>query len=100
MTHFTIGRRAMLAGGAALFAPRLARAQGQTLTYVGWSHDEAASKPVLTEAFDRFRAANAGIRLNTIGFPWAQMQQNLPQRDVQRLQEEQQLQQSHGPRMA
>lgn len=77
MRQITLGRRAMLAGGAALLAPRLARAQGQTLTYVGWSHDEAASKPVLTEAFDRFRAANAGIRLETIGFPWAQMQQNL-----------------------
>ncbi|MBH1491067.1 hypothetical protein I5U90_15910 [Stenotrophomonas maltophilia] len=30
----------------------------------------------------------------------AQLQQNLPQRDVQRLQEQQQLEQSHGPRMA
>lgn len=30
----------------------------------------------------------------------AQLQQNEPQRDAQRLQEEQQLQQSHGPRMA
>ena len=71
------GRRAMLGGGAALFAPRLARAQAQSLTYVGWSHDEAASKPVLTQAFDGFRAANPAIRLDVIGFPWAQMQQNL-----------------------
>ena len=71
------GRRAMLGSGAALLAPRLARAQAQALTYVGWSHDEAASKPVLTQAFDGFRAANPAIRLDVIGFPWAQMQQNL-----------------------
>jgi multiple sugar transport system substrate-binding protein len=77
MTTPQLGRRALLAGGAALLAPRLARAQGQTLTYVGWSHDEAASKPVLTEAFDGFRSANPGTRLDVIGFPWAQMQQNL-----------------------
>lgn len=71
-------RRAMLAAGAALLAPARPRAQAPTaLTYVGWSQDEAASRPVLTEAFDRFRTANPTIRLDTIGFPWAQMQQNL-----------------------
>jgi multiple sugar transport system substrate-binding protein len=74
----SIGRRAMLGGTAALLAAGQARAQAPAgVTYVGWSHDEAASRPVLTEAFDRFRAANPGVRLEVIGFPWAQMQQNL-----------------------
>jgi multiple sugar transport system substrate-binding protein len=76
MSTAKIGRRGLLAGTAAL-AAGTARAQGAPLTYVGWSQDEAASRPVLTEAFDRFRAANPGIRLETIGFPWGQMQQNL-----------------------
>lgn len=78
MHHWTIGRRALLGGAAALAAAGAARAQAAgSLTYVGWSHDEAASRPVLTEAFERFRAANPGIRLDVVGFPWAQMQQNL-----------------------
>jgi multiple sugar transport system substrate-binding protein len=71
-------RRALLGGTAALLAAEAARAQAPgSVTFVGWSHDEAASRPILTEAFDRFRAANPGVRLDTIGFPWAQMQQNL-----------------------
>lgn len=72
-----VGRRGLLAG-TATFAAGGARAQSAPpLTYVGWSHDEAASRPVLTEAFETFRAANPALRLETIGFPWAQMQQNL-----------------------
>ena len=62
---------------ALIVQPGPASAQGPTLTYVGWSHDEAASKPALTDAFDGFRKANPGSRLDVIGFPWAQMQQNL-----------------------
>ncbi len=78
MHHRIIGRRALLGGVAALATAGRAHAQGSgSLTYVGWSHDEAASRPVLTEAFERFRAANPGIRLEVVGFPWAQMQQNL-----------------------
>jgi multiple sugar transport system substrate-binding protein len=77
MTTNKIRRRALLAGSAALLAAPGVRAQPAGLTYVGWSHDEAASRPVLTDAFDRFRTANPGLRLETIGFPWAQMQQNL-----------------------
>ena len=73
-----IGRRGLMTGAAALAAAPAARAQAPGgLTFIGWSHDEAASRPVLTEAFDRFRAANPGLRLDTIGFPWGQMQQNL-----------------------
>jgi multiple sugar transport system substrate-binding protein len=77
MQDWTIGRRAALGGGAALALAAGARAQGGALTYVGWSQDEAASRPVLTEAFERFRAAHPGLRLDVVGFPWAQMQQNL-----------------------
>jgi multiple sugar transport system substrate-binding protein len=81
MLHAKLARRALLGGAAALAASGTARAQGGTaggaLTYVGWSHDEAASRAVLTQAFDGFRAANPAIRLDVVGFPWAQMQQNL-----------------------
>ena len=53
------------------------RAQAKSLTYVGWSHDEAASKPTLTAMFDSYRKANADPKLDVIGFPWGQMQQNV-----------------------
>jgi multiple sugar transport system substrate-binding protein len=52
-------------------------AQAKTLTYVGWSQDEAASKPTLTAMFDAYRAGNADTKLEVIGFPWGQMQQNV-----------------------
>jgi multiple sugar transport system substrate-binding protein len=70
----------MLAGASALAMAGLARsaaAQQRNVTFVGWSQDEAASRPVLTEMFEAFRAANPGVRLDTVGFPWAQMQQNV-----------------------
>ena len=54
-----------------------AMAQSRTLTYVGWSHDEAASKPTLTAMFDGYRRAHADVKLDVIGFPWGQMQQNI-----------------------
>ncbi|NBT56054.1 MAG: hypothetical protein EBT05_14640, partial [Betaproteobacteria bacterium] len=53
------------------------RAQAKSLTYVGWSQDEAASKPTLTAMFDSYRKANADPKLEVIGFPWGQMQQNV-----------------------
>ncbi|WP_376094498.1 ABC transporter substrate-binding protein [Roseomonas sp. CCTCC AB2023176] len=78
MHGYSFARRSILAVTAlAALRPGSVQAQGAPLTYVGWSHDEAASRPVLTEAFETFRAANAGVRLETIGFPWAQMQQNV-----------------------
>ena len=58
-------------GSAPLFA------QGKTLTYVGWSQDEAASKPVLTGLLDGYRKTNSDVKLDVIGFPWGQMQQNI-----------------------
>ena len=43
-----IRRRALLGGTAALLAAGSARAQAPgTVTFIGWSHDEAASRPVL-----------------------------------------------------
>lgn len=60
----------VLSAGGALAQPR-------ALTFVGWSQDEAASKPTLTAMFDAFRAANADLKLDVVGFPWAQMQQNI-----------------------
>lgn len=52
-------------------------AQQRTLTYVGWSQDEAASKPTLNAIFDTFRKANPDLKVDVVGFPWAQMQQNI-----------------------
>lgn len=52
-------------------------AQTKNLTYVGWSQDEAASKPTLTAMFDSYRKAQSDVKLEVIGFPWAQMQQNV-----------------------
>ena len=52
-------------------------AQSKQLTYVGWSQDEAASKPVLTSMFEGYRKTNADVKLDVVGFPWAQMQQNI-----------------------
>jgi multiple sugar transport system substrate-binding protein len=52
-------------------------AQAKSLTYVGWSQDEAASKPTLGAMFDSYRASNADTKLEVIGFPWGQMQQNV-----------------------
>lgn len=52
-------------------------AQSKALTYVGWSQDEAASKPTLTAMLDAYRQSNTDTKLEVIGFPWAQMQQNI-----------------------
>ena len=52
-------------------------AQAKSLTYVGWSQDEAASKPTLAAIFDNYRKANADVKLDIVGFPFAQMQQNV-----------------------
>lgn len=67
---YTAAAASML-GSAPLFA------QAKTLTYVGWSQDEAASKPVLTGLLDGYRKTNSDVKLDVIGFPWGQMQQNI-----------------------
>jgi multiple sugar transport system substrate-binding protein len=68
---------AALLAGVFLIHAGIAAAQGTSLAYIGWSHDEAASKPTLTAMFDGFQKANPGVKLEVIGYPWAQMQQNL-----------------------
>lgn len=62
---------------APLFGAGRLLAQTRNLTYVGWSQDEAASKPTLSALFDAFRKANTDTKLDVIGFPWGQMQQNV-----------------------
>ncbi len=52
-------------------------AQAKSLSYVGWSQDEAASKSILTGMLEGYRKTNADVKLDVIGFPWAQMQQNI-----------------------
>ena len=69
-------RAALLAFAAALH-PAGALAQATGLTYVGWSHDEAASKPTLSAMFESFQKANPDVKLDVVGYPWAQMQQNI-----------------------
>ena len=66
-----------LALALAVLAPCPAMAQATQITYVGWSQDEAASKPTLASVFDAFQKANPNVKLEVIGYPWAQMQQNL-----------------------
>lgn len=75
-----ITRREFAAAAAAagtLLAAGRAGAQARTLTYVGWSQDEAASKPTLTGMFEAYRKAQADVKLDVVGFPWGQMQQNI-----------------------
>lgn len=64
-------------GATSFLGTASAFAQSKNLTYVGWSHDEAASKPTLTAMFESYRKAQADVKLDVIGFPWAQMQQNV-----------------------
>jgi multiple sugar transport system substrate-binding protein len=72
-------RRQFVQYGSAVSALGLssAYAQSKGMTYVGWSQDEAASKPTLTALFDGFRSSQPGARLDVIGFPFGQMQQNV-----------------------
>lgn len=77
MLHVTRRQIIRTAAAAAAVAHLPARAQAKSIAYVGWSHDEAASKPTLLPMFDSYRTANADVKLEVIGFPWAQMQQNI-----------------------
>ncbi|MFL9949601.1 extracellular solute-binding protein [Paraburkholderia agricolaris] len=52
------------------------RAQTRSITFVGWSPEEAASRPTIAALFDGYRTST-GNKLDVIGFPWAQMQQNV-----------------------
>jgi multiple sugar transport system substrate-binding protein len=70
-------RRSVALVVAILLTPAGVMAQAIPLTYIGWSQDEAASKPTLSALFDGFQKANPGVKLDVVGYPWAQMQQNL-----------------------
>lgn len=65
------------AAATSLLGSATSWAQTKALTYVGWSQDEAASKPVLASMFEGYRKTNADVKLDVVGFPWAQMQQNI-----------------------
>ncbi|TAG27817.1 MAG: extracellular solute-binding protein [Burkholderiales bacterium] len=63
--------------GLSVVSSGLAQAQSKSVTYVGWSQDEAASKPTLTAMFDGYRKEQADVKLDVVGFPFGQMQQNV-----------------------
>ncbi len=52
-------------------------APAQEMTFVGWGHTEPASREVLEGIFGAFRTANPGIRLDTVGVPFGQMETTL-----------------------
>ena len=65
----------LLVAGAALAMPSIVRAQaGDSLTYLGWSHTEAGSKPFLDSVFADFKSANPTTRFEPVGVPFAQME--------------------------
>ena len=74
-----VARRKFISAVAAssVFAPTLLRAATNGFTYVGWSQDEAASKATLGKIFDQFQQSDPGAAVKVVGFPYAQMQQNL-----------------------
>lgn len=75
MTFEATRRQALLGASAILALPSLARAQsGESLTYLGWSHTEAGSKPFLEGVFADFKTANPTIRFETVGVPFGQME--------------------------
>ena len=68
-------RQALVGAGAILAIPSLVRAQSaESLTYLGWSHTEAGSKPFLDGVFGDFKAANPAVRFETVGVPFGQME--------------------------
>jgi multiple sugar transport system substrate-binding protein len=72
-------RRKFIATLAAssVLAPTLLRAATSDFTYVGWSQDEAASKATLGQIFTQFRQADPDASMKVVGFPYAQIQQNV-----------------------
>ena len=72
-------RRKFISAVAAssVFAPALLKAATNGFTYVGWSQDEAASKATLGRIFEQFQQGDPGAAVKVVGFPYAQMQQNL-----------------------
>jgi multiple sugar transport system substrate-binding protein len=52
-------------------------AWAEDVVYIGWSHTESGSKPVLEKTFAGFKAANPGINLEAVGVPVSQMETTL-----------------------
>lgn len=95
LTRRNILALAGAAGASYLIGPSAtSAASANTMVYIGWSHTEAGSKPCLEAAFEKYRAVNQGIKLETVGVPFAQMETTLllrkrsnQQTDVGQLQE-------------
>jgi len=47
------------------------------VVFIGWSQTEVGLKPTLEKLFADFQARNTGDKLQVIGFPFGQMEQNL-----------------------
>jgi multiple sugar transport system substrate-binding protein len=62
---------------SSVFAPALLKAATNGFTYVGWSQDEAANKAALGMIFEQFQQSDPDAAVQVVGFPYAQMQQNL-----------------------
>jgi multiple sugar transport system substrate-binding protein len=76
MTKLT--RRTLLAAAPALaLASTAARAQAARIEFLGWSAEEAPSKPSIEHMMRSFEQANAGAQVNWVGFQWGDVQRNL-----------------------
>lgn len=74
---FTSGTTALAAGLATRSSGANAQAATSNMTYVGWSHTEAGSKPFLDGLFDGFKSKNSAVKFETIGVPFAQVETTL-----------------------
>jgi multiple sugar transport system substrate-binding protein len=72
----TRGFRLRHAAVVLLATVALAPVWAQTITFGGWSGEEEAARPVIMEMIDTFNAANPGVTVEWLGYPWAQVQQN------------------------
>ena len=67
-----------MVAASSVLAPALLRAATNgSFTYVGWTQDEAASKATIAKMFQQFEQSDPSVSMNVVGFPYAQMQQNL-----------------------
>lgn len=73
-------RRTFLAGSAAAMLagvrPATAQPQGR-IEFLGWSGEEAPSRPSIDLMMQTFEAANPGSKIEWVGFQWADVQRNL-----------------------
>lgn len=60
-----------------LATANMAFAQNADVVYSGWSQTEVGLRPTLDKVFSNFQAANPGQKLEVVGFPFGQMEQNL-----------------------